>query len=97
MILGALYFAYLRIEDKLKVTINNQEIKLVCFAQVDGQGKSIVGSYWNLLPAASQSAPLNVGVQYPPYKMVNGDKVAIDQIDCIAEELCKVIVIFSGT
>ena len=96
-LLGALYFAYLKIEDKLELTTNSQETRLVCYAKVGNQPNSIVGSYQKLIPAASKSPPLNVGVQYPPYTIVNGDKVAIDQIDCIAEELCKVIVIFSGT
>ena len=79
------------------MTTNNQETRLICFAKVENQVRSVVGSYRKLIPAASKSPPVNVGVQYPPYTIVNGDKVAIDQIDCIAEELCKVIVIFSGT
>ena len=96
-LLGTLYFAYLKNEDKLNLSLNNLEIRLNCFASVGARTKSIVGSYQKLIPAASKSPPLNVGVQYPPYKIVRGDKIAIDQIDCIAEELCKVIVIFSGT
>ena len=96
-LLGALYFAYLKIEDKLELTTNSQENRLNCFAEVGSQPKSAVGSYQKLIPAASKSPPLNASVQYPPYKMIRGDKVAIDQIDCIAEELCKIIVIFSGT
>ena len=96
-LLGALYFAYLRIEDKLELTTGSKEIRLNCLAKVGSQAKSIVGSYLKLTLADSQSPPLNAGVQYPPYTIVNGTKVAIDQIDCIAEELCKIIVIFSGT
>ena len=79
------------------MSTNTQEIRLDCFALVGSQGQSIVGLYHKLIPTASQSPPLNASVQYPPYTIVNGDKVAIDQIDCIAEELCKIIVIFSGT
>ena len=96
-LLGALYFAYLRIEDRLNLTTNSQETRLNCYAKVGSLIKSVVGSYIKLIPAANKSPPLNASVQYPPYKMIRGDKVAIDQIDCIAEELCKVIVIFSGT
>ena len=79
------------------MSTNNREIRLRCFAKIGPQDKSVVGSYQKLILADSTSQPLNASVQYPPYTIVNGDKVAIDQIDCIAEELCKIIVIFSGT
>ena len=79
------------------MTTNSQENRLDCLAKVGSQSKSIVGSYQKLIPADNTSQPLNASVQYPPYKIERGNKVAIDQIDCIAEELCKVIVIFSGT
>ena len=91
-----MYFAYLIPGDKLEISMNGREIRLNCFAAVGSQHKSIVGSYYKLIPAARSQPLPKIDVQYPPYEMVNNAKVAKDPIICTSGEKCKVIVIFSG-
>ena len=91
-----MYFAYLVPGDKLDITMNSQEVRLNCFAEVGSQTKSVVGIYQKLIPAASSPNLPKVDVQFPPYEVKNNAKVAKDPIICTSGEKCKVIVIFSG-
>lgn len=93
---GTLYYAYIKHEDTLELITDGKETRLNCYASIQNQPFSIVGSYYKLIPAANKLAIPDVDVHYPSYEIINNTKVAKDPIVCTSGEKCKVIVIFSG-
>ena len=99
-IAGTLYFAFLKADDKLETTKDDENVTLHCLAAFKNQEYTTVGIYQQLLPETNKEQAPNVDIQYPPYKVEEEEekefKISTEPIRCFSGSRCKVPVFFTG-
>ena len=89
---GYLHYAYITIDDKL------EELELLnCYATTGNQlHPELVGSHYNLNPAANSEPIPEVTIEYPYF--IDGAMISEEEysLTCISGKTCKVVAIFGG-